>query len=62
MGFMWWYAGNRAGTVVELHGKDLLGVNWYGSEGYIKMPYTLYYNEAQSSNDAIAYISSNSWD
>lgn len=62
MGFMWWYSENLGGAVVELHGRDFLGVNWNGDEGYIKMPYSLYYNEFQSSNDAIAYISSNSWD
>lgn len=62
MGFMWWTTENRSGTIVELRGNDFVGVNWWGDEGYIKMPYTLYYDEAQTSNDRIAYISSNSWD
>lgn len=62
MGFMWWQTENRSGTVLELRGREFLGVNWYGDEGYIKMPYTLYYNEAMNSGDTVAYISYNSWD
>lgn len=60
--FMWWYTENRSGVVVEMHGQEFVGVNWDGPEGYIKMPYSIYYDEAERSNDAIAYISSNSWD
>lgn len=61
-GFMWWQTENRSGTIIELRGREFVGVNWWGDEGYIKMPYTVYYDEWQTSNDRIAYISSNSWD
>ena len=62
-GFMFWYSADEGGTIVGFRGKHLIGVNWYsGDEGYIKLPWTVYQNEAESSNDAIVYIPFNSWD